>query len=108
MNDRNTSYAFSGSYRPWGHVRRRNTMARVIHTVLMSVLGLAVLAGLVLLAVFASAIAVVAIAALSLAGVCAALMRRPAQVHVSTQDQNQKMGKGIYVARKSGSTWTVY
>jgi len=106
MTDHSASSAFFGSYRPWGHVRRRNLMARVFHVAVMAVLGVAVIAGLVLLAIFAASLAVVAMVALALVGAYAALTRKPA--HVRVQVREQTSGKGVYIARKQGSTWTVY
>ncbi len=93
--------SFSRSYRPWGQVRRKNMIARVLYAMLMTVAGLGILAGLVLLAIFASAALVVAVAAFAVMGAVATLRRKPARVFVRTDDK-------IMEARKSGTTWTVY
>jgi hypothetical protein len=106
MTDRKPSFSFSGAYHPWAAVRSRNLVARLLRAVMMTVMGVAVIAGLVLLMVFAASVAVAALVAMALVGVYAAITRRPAHVRVHARDQSD--GKGVYVARKSGSTWTVY
>jgi len=105
----NPSFAsFKRSYQPWGQVRRRNMVSRVLHIVSMTALGLALLAGIALLVVFAASVAVVGAAALALMALAAFVTRKPVRVFVRGQDKPKDDGKGIYEARKSGSTWSVY
>lgn len=103
MTHRDTSFA---AYRPWGHVRRRNLIGRVLYAVSMAVLGLGALAGVALLAVFAASVALAASFAVAVVGFYATLRHKPA--HVRVRASEQASGKGVYTARKSGSTWTVY
>ncbi len=104
MNQRNKTAA-SGSYRPWGQVRRKSFIARLMYTAMMTVLGLAVLAAAVLLIVFAASVAVVVGLGLGLLALTAMVTRKTANIHVRTEKPD---AKGLFVARKSGSTWTVY
>jgi hypothetical protein len=97
------SVRFARNYQPWGEVRRKNLIARVVTGVAMAVAGLAVLAGLALLVVFAASVAVVGAAVIGMMGLMALLTRKPAKVRIHAED-----GKGVYEARKQGSTWTVY
>jgi hypothetical protein len=110
MAHRDTSFAafgaFSGKSHPWGLLRRRNLVSRALYAISMTVLGLAALAGVILLVVFAASVALAAAVAVGLFGLYAAFTRKPAHVRVHTQEQAS--GKGVYEARKSGSTWTVY
>ncbi|MGN6424870.1 MAG: hypothetical protein ACTHLA_16345 [Asticcacaulis sp.] len=107
MTHRDTSFGvFSGKSHPWGVLRRRNLISRTLYAISMTVLGLAALTGVVLLVVFAASVALAAAVAVGLFGLYAAFTRKPAHVRVRTDDQTN--GKGVYVARKSGSTWTVY
>ena len=70
----------------------------------MTAIGLAVLATLALLFVFAASVAVVGVVALALVAVAAFVRRTPAKIFVrATHDP-----KGVYEARKKGSTWVVY
>ena len=86
-----------------GEVRRKNLIARVVTSVAMTLLGLAVVAGLAVLAIFAASVAVVGAAVIGVMGLTAFLTRRQAKVRIHAED-----GKGVYEARKTGSTWTVY
>ena len=105
MSDRDTSFAtFGKAYRPWGQVRRKSLVARLVYAVTMTVLGLAMVAGLALLFLFAASIVAVGVVAVSLTAFAALLTRKPANVRVDVKDE----GKGIYEARKTGSTWIVY
>lgn len=105
---KNPSFAFSArTYRPWGQVRRKNLVSRVFYVASMMVLGLAVLAALALLIVFAASIAVVGVAALALAALATFVIRKPARIFVRSRE-NADNGKGVYEARKKGSTWSVY
>jgi len=101
MSDHQPS--FGRSYRPWGQVKRRNLISRVLYAMMMTVIGLAVLAGMVLLFVFAASVAVAAVVAFGLMGLAALFTRKPSQVRVHSDN-----GKGVYEARRRGSTWTVY
>lgn len=104
MNKRDASFVrFARSYKPWGEVRRKNLIARVVSGVMMTVAGLAVVAGLALLALFAASVAVVGAAVIGGMALMALITRKPAKVNIKADD-----GKGIYEARKTGSTWTVY
>lgn len=94
---------FSRSYRPWGQVRRRNMIARVLYGMAMTVLGLGVLTALVLLAIFAGALALAGAAAFAVMALVAVFRRKPVRIVVRSEDP-----KGVLEARKSGSTWTVY
>lgn len=94
---------FARSYKPWGEVRRKNLIARVVTSVAMTLLGLAVVAGLAVLAIFAASVAVVGAAVIGVMGLTAFLTRRHAKISIKADD-----GKGVYEARKTGSTWTVY
>ncbi len=95
--------SFSRNYRPWGQVRRRNLIARVLYGMVMTVIGLGIIAALVLAAVFASALLAVAAAAFAVMAAFAALRRKPVRIFVRAEDP-----KGVMEARKDGSTWTVY
>ena len=107
MSDQEKSFA--GSYKPWGSVRRRNLIARVLHTAAMTVLGLAVIAGLILLVVFAASLAVIGVAALSLMALAALVMRKPVRIFVrSERPQMPTKADGLFEAHKKGSTWIVY
>ncbi len=102
------SFAFSArTYRPWGQVRRQNLISRVLYVASMTVLGLAVLAGLALLIVFAASIAVFGVVALALTALATFLVRKPARIFVRSRERTDN-GKGVYEARKKGSTWSVY
>ena len=105
-----TSFAsFKRTYRPWGQVRRKNFMSRAVYVLSMSLLGLALIAGLALLVVFAASVAMVGVATVALIGLAAFVVRTPAKIFVRAQrDKMQSGGKGVYEARKKGSTWSVY
>ena len=104
MTQRNASFArFARSYKPWGEIRRKNLIARVVTGVAMTVAGLAIAAGVALLMLFAASVAVVGAAVVGFMGLMALITRKPAKVRIHADD-----GKGIYEARKDGSTWTVY
>lgn len=101
MSDHQPS--FGRSYRPWGQVKRKNLISRIVYAMVMTAVGLAVLAGLVLLFVFAASVAVAAVLAFGLMGIAAVFSRKTSQVRVRSDN-----GKGVYEAHKRGSTWTVY
>ncbi len=105
-----TSFAsFKRTYRPWGQVRRKNFVSRAVYVLSMSLLGLALLAGLTLLVVFAASVAMVGVATIALITLAAFVVRTPAKIFVRAQrDKTSVMGKGVYEARKKGSTWSVY
>ncbi|CAL4866682.1 hypothetical protein MMA231_00926 [Asticcacaulis sp. MM231] len=105
MTKRDMSFASfaSGAYKPWGQLRRKNLIARIVYAMGMAVAGLAVLGVVALLAVFAASVAVIGAVVVSLMGAMALIRRKPSKVRVNTDD-----GKGVYEARKDGSTWTVY
>ncbi len=94
---------FSRNYRPWGQVRRKNLIARVLYGMLMTVLGLAIIAALVILALFAGAVLIAGVAACAVMALAAAVRRKPVRIFVRSEDP-----KGVLQARKDGSTWTVY
>ncbi len=101
--------SFSRTYRPWGQVRRKNLVSRVVYVLSMSMLGLGLLAGLALLFVFAASVAVVGVASIALITLATFVVRTPAKIFVRAQrDKVQSGGKGVYEARKKGSTWSVY
>ena len=106
MSDQQSSFApYARTYRPWGQVRRKNLIARIAYGLTMTVLGLGVLAALVLLFIFAASVAVVGVVALALVTLGAFLRRSPpAKIFVHAKPD----GKGVYEARKKGSTWIVY
>lgn len=83
-------------------------VSRVLHILSMTALGLAVLAGLALLVVFAASVAVVGAAALALMALAAFVTRKPVRIFVRGSNKPADNGKGVYEARKSGSTWSVY
>ena len=93
------------SYRPWGQVRRRNLVSRIFYVASMSLLGLGILAGLALLFVFAASVAVIGVVAGGLLALASCLFRKPAHISISAKRDD---GKGIYKAKKHGSTWRVY
>ncbi len=107
MTDQDFRFAsYARTYRPWGQVRRQNLIGRIVHGMLMTALGLGVLAALALLFVFAaSVVVVVGVVALALVAVAAFLRRTPVRIFVRS---GQPTGKGVYEARKKGSTWIVY
>ena len=106
MSDQTPSFAsFSRTYRPWGQVRRKNLIARIVYGMVMTALGLGTMAALVLLFIFAASVAVVGVVALGLVAAAASLRRTPAKIFVRSQ---RDAGKGVYEAHKKGSTWTVY
>lgn len=94
---------FSRSYRPWGQVRRKNLIARVLYGMLMTVLGLGIIAAIVLLAIFAGAVLLAAAGAFAVMALVAAVRRKPVRIFVRSEDP-----KGVLKARRDGSTWTVY
>jgi hypothetical protein len=105
----NPSFAsFKRSYRPWGQVRRRNMVSRVLHIISMTALGLALLAGLAFLVVFAASLAVVGSVAVALMALAAFVTRKPVRIFVRGGEKTKDDGKGLYEARKTGSTWSVY
>jgi FlaG/FlaF family flagellin (archaellin) len=107
MNRHDTSFAaFATTAHPWSGLRRRNLISRTLYALGMMALGVAAIAGVVLLVVFAASVALAAAVAVAAFGLYAALTRKPAHVRVRADDQSN--GKGVYIARKSGSTWTVY
>lgn len=108
MTNNPSFVSFKRTYRPWGQVRRRNTVSRVLHILSMTALGLAVLAGLALLVVFAASVAVVGAAAVALMALAAFVTRKPVRIFVRGREKTKDNGKGLYEARKSGSTWSVY
>ena len=83
MTHRDTSFA---AYRPWGHVRRRNLIGRVLYAVSMAVLGLGALAGVALLAVFAASVALAVSFAVAVVGFYATLRHKPAHVRVRASE----------------------
>lgn len=104
MTKRDAPFArFARSYKPWGEIRRKNLIARIVTGVAMTLAGLAVVAGLAVLALFAASVAVVGAAVVGVMGVMALITRKSAKVRIHADD-----GKGVYEARKEGSTWTVY
>jgi len=106
MTDQDFRFApYARTYRPWGQVRRQNLIGRVVHGTLMTALGLAVLAALALLFVFAASVAVVGVVALGLMTVAALIRRSPVRIFVRS---GRPESKGVYEARKKGSTWIVY
>lgn len=105
MTDQDSRFAsYARTYRPWGQVRRQNLIGRIVHGMIMTAIGLAVLAALALLFIFAASVAVVGVVALALVAVAAFFRRTPAKIFVRA-DHN---AKGVYEARKKGSTWIVY
>jgi hypothetical protein len=100
------------AYRPWGQVRRQNLIGRIVHGMIMTALGLAALAGLALLFVFAASVAVVGVVALALVATAAFLRGTPARIFVRAERDAPGRGKsqaaGVFEARKKGSTWIVY
>jgi membrane protein implicated in regulation of membrane protease activity len=82
-------------------------MTRILHILSMSILGLAGLAAVVVLAVFAASVLVVGVAALALFALGAFLCRTPVRIFVRSREARDD-GKGVYEARKKGSTWSVY
>lgn len=106
MTDHNSRFeSYSRTYRPWGQVRRQNLIGRIVHGILMTALGLGVLGAVALLFVFAASVAVVGIVTLGLLAAAAFVRRTPAKIFVRSGRPN---GKGVYEARKKGSTWVVY
>jgi len=105
MSNRDPSFvSFGKAYRPWGQVRRKSLIARLTYAMTMILLGVATVAIVALLIVFAASIVAIGVVALGLMALAAFFTRKPAKVRVRTQDN----GKGVYEARKSGSTWIVY
>ncbi|MDI7773760.1 hypothetical protein [Asticcacaulis sp. EMRT-3] len=102
-----TRATFSGQYRPWGNMRQRNLVSRVLYGMAMTALGLAALAASVLLVIFAASVAVAGAVGLGLMGLMAFVSRKPVRVTVRGRHKTDN-GKGVYVARKTGSTWQVY
>ncbi|MFT4074106.1 MAG: hypothetical protein QM647_01150 [Asticcacaulis sp.] len=102
MTKRDASFVRS-AYKPWGEVRRKNMIARLLSSLMMTLIGLAVVAGLAVLALFAASVAMIGAAVVGVMGLTAFLTRKPAKVRIHAED-----GKGVYEARKNGSTWTVY
>ena len=106
MTDQDSRFAsYSRTYRPWGQVRRQNLIGRIVHGMLMTALGLGALAAVALLFVFAASVAVIGVVTLGLVTAAAFLRRTPAKIFVRHSQPN---GKGVYEARKKGSTWVVY
>ncbi len=102
------SFMFSArTYRPWGQVRRQNLISRVLYVASMMILGLAVLTGLAFLIIFAASVAVFGVLALALTALATFLIRKPARIFVRSREQANS-GRGVYEARKKGSTWSVY
>lgn len=95
------------NYRPWGQVRRKNMMSRLIHILSMTLLGLVALAALALVAVFAASVVVAGVVAVALFAFGAFLTRTPARIFIRAREPRDD-GKGVYEARKKGSTWSVY
>jgi len=109
MTDQESRFAsYARTYRPWGQVRRQNLIGRVAHGMMMTALGMAALAALALLFVFAASVAVVGVVALGLLAVAAMLRRTPAKIFVRADRNAQTHANGVYEARKKGSTWIVY
>jgi membrane protein implicated in regulation of membrane protease activity len=105
MTDQESRFSsYSRTYRPWGQVRRQNLIGRIVHGMLMTALGLGALAALALLFIFAASVAVVGVVALALVAIAAFVRRTPAKIFVRTD----RSAKGVYEARKKGSTWVVY
>jgi len=102
MTDRYTSYAAN---KAWGQVRRKNLIARLVHGVMMTGVGLAALAGLALAVVFAASVALLGVIGVALMGLMAVIRRAPVRVFVKAE---KPKADGIFEARKSGSTWIVY
>lgn len=93
----------SRSYRPWGRMRRKNLLSRIVYGMVMTAAGLALVAALILAAVFAASLLVVGAAAIAVMALAAVLRRKPVRIFVRAQDP-----KGVMEARRDGSTWTVY
>lgn len=105
MTDQDSRFAsYARTYRPWGQVRRQNLIGRIVHGMIMTAIGLAVLAALALLFIFAASVAVVGVVALALMAVAAFVRRTPSKIFVRADHS----AKGVYEARKKGSTWIVY
>lgn len=83
-------------------------VSRVLHIIAMTALGLAVLAGLAFLVIFAASVAVIGSAAVALMALAAFVTRKPVRVFVRGREKAKDDGKGLYEARKTGSTWSVY
>ena len=90
----------SRTYRPWGQVRRQNLMARLVYGMVMTVVGLAILAATIVLFLFAASVVAASIVAFALMAVMAVFTRKPAKIAVRSDN--------VIDARKKGSTWTVY
>ena len=109
MTDQDSRFAASArTYRPWGQVRRQNLIGRIVHGMIMTGIGLTVLATLALLFIFAASVAVVGVVALALVAVAAFVRRTPARIFVRADHTAPNNAKGVYEARKKGSTWIVY
>ncbi len=109
MTDQQSRFASNArTYRPWGQVRRQNLIGRIVHGMVMTALGLAALAAVALLFLFAASVAVVGVVALTLVAIAAFVRRTPARIFVRAERNTQGQAKGVYEARKKGSTWVVY
>ena len=95
MTKRDAAFVrFDRGYKPWGDVRRKNLIARIFTNVMMTLAGLAVVAGLAVLALFAASVAVVGAVVIGVMGLTAFLTRRHAKISIKADD-----GKGVYEAR---------
>jgi hypothetical protein len=108
MKDEGTGY--NRQYRPWGQVRRRNLFARMRHILLMTVLGLASMALISLIAVFAASVVVIGFVVCAAIAVMTYLLkgfvRAPAKARMEGDAKTQ--AKGVFTARKVGNTWVSY
>lgn len=102
-NDSSTIIGFRAT-KAWGQVRRRSFIARVLHTVSMTLMGLLALAGVVVMTFFAGLVALLGVFAVSMMGFVALLTRKPVRVSVRTKPS----ANGVFEARKNGSSWEVY
>jgi len=102
-NDSSTIIGFRAK-KAWGQVRRRSFFARVLHTLSMTVMGLLALAGVLVMTFFAGLAALVGVVAVSAMGFIALLTRKPVRVSIKSKPS----AKGVFEARKNGSSWEVY
>jgi hypothetical protein len=97
----------AGSYRPWGQVRRRNFMARLKYTLMMTLLGLVSIAFISIMAVFAASVLLIGAGICLLAAFTTFVLRR-VPVKVRSKSEPAPKANGVFTARKVGNTWITY
>ena len=95
-------FNFHKGYQPWGALRRKNLMARLLRGAGLLLIGVATLCAMALMAAFAATIALVGF----ILAMFMTLMTRFTPKAVELKVRTQK--DGTIIARKVGNSWMPY